>query len=86
MCYSIKHELFFVISTDFMLQVYNHNMIRLASLDMMKASQCHHVLFYDDQDVLITSGVQGCLVFQLQILTKHDPIVNLSLDPTGQNS
>jgi hypothetical protein len=57
MCYSVKYELFFVISTDFKLHVFNLNMIRLEVLNMMKTSQCHHCVFYDEEDILIASGV-----------------------------
>ena len=42
MCFSRKHQLFFVMSSDFKTHVFNLNMILVCEIQMKKMSLIHH--------------------------------------------
>ena len=76
MCYSPRYMLYFIFSADFRLHIYNANMIRICDM-ATKTSLQTHCFFYDEGDQLFAGGVDGCYVFQLQIINKYQPMVAL---------
>ena len=84
-CYSRKHMVFFVISTDFKLHVFNENMIHVCEVHM-KTSLISYCFFYEPHNLLVCGGVDGCYIFQLQIHCKYTPQMALTLDPYGSNT
>lgn len=80
MCLSAKHLMYFVISTDFVMHVFNANMICCASMP----SQCRMVKHAEiHNDLMITVGSDGLVILQLRIKQDHDPKIAVQLDPRG---
>ncbi len=66
MCYSQERQLYFIISTDFKLYIFNENLIMAASV-AIKAGLINQCTYYDRESLLLTVGVEGCNLLQLSI-------------------
>lgn len=71
-CFSEKRRLFFVMATDFKLHVYNENFICVGSV-MTDAGVVQQAQYYDKMDAVMTAGMNGCIILQLQIKCKYSP-------------
>ena len=61
MCYSEARRLYFVIATDFKMHVFNENLI---CVDTVKTETrlVHRCQYYDKEDIIVTAGVDGCVL------------------------
>lgn len=83
MCYSRRYMLYFVLSTDFKLHIYNGNLIRVSEVPL-QTSLLRYCLFYDENSLFIAGGIDGVCVFEVQVNYKYSPMQALQLDPMGK--
>jgi len=43
----------------------------------------HYAYFYEEKSTLITAGIDGCFMFELNIISKYEPKQAQLLDPEG---
>jgi hypothetical protein len=69
-------------SQDFNLHIWNENWIHLSKL-YLGIGYVTCALFLENESRLICGGVKGCQAFQLKVTVKHNPTLNLMLNPRG---
>ena len=62
MTYSSKHQLYFVLATDFKLHVFNENLIKVGDSIPSRTRLVHYCEFYEQEQMLITAGLDGCVI------------------------
>lgn len=69
-------------ATDFKMHIYNENFICVSSI-FTDAGVVQQAQYYDKMDSVVTAGMNGCIILQLQIKCKYDPETAIQLDPQG---
>ena len=84
MCYSEQFHLYFVCTRSLVLMVLNEylNVVVTLPLDIRLVQKC---IFIDETQQLLTAGVAGCFLIQLNINYKYDPRQAILLDPKGHS-
>jgi hypothetical protein len=80
--YSARHMLYFAISTDFKLHIFNEHLILIGWFPL-DVRLVHFAYFYEDKSTLITAGIDGCFMFKIEIINKYEPKQAMLLDPEG---
>jgi len=80
--YSSTHMLYFAISTDFKLHIFNEHLIRIGWLPL-KVRLVHFAYFCEEKSMLITGGIDGCFMFKIHVKSKYDAKQAVILDPEG---
>lgn len=80
--YSSKFMLYFAISTDFKLHIFNEHLIFVGWFPL-DARLVHYAYFIEETSTLITAGIDGCFLFKLYIQNKYEPKQAMMLDPEG---
>lgn len=70
--YSATHQLYFAISTDFKLHIFNEHLILVGWLPL-KVRLVHFAYFYEEKSTLITAGIDGCFMFKINVKSKYEP-------------
>ena len=70
--YSPKNQLYFAISTDFKLHIFNEHLILLGWIPL-SVRLVHYMYFHEEKSTIITAGIDGCFMFKLNILSKYEP-------------
>ena len=78
--YSSVDQLYFAISTDFKLHIFNEHLIWVGWLPL-KVRLVHFAHFYESKSTLITAGIDGCYMFPIKINSKYESKQALNLDP-----
>ena len=84
MCYSVKQHLYFACTKNFKLLVFNEylNCVEELPLNVRLVQQC---IFVDETNQLITAGVQGCFIVDLDIVYMYPPEQAILLNPKGDS-
>lgn len=64
--YSPKNFLYFAVSTDFKLFLFNEHLILIGWLPL-DVRLVHYMYFCETNSVLITAGIDGCFMFKLNL-------------------
>ena len=80
--YGAKYRIYMGFSQDFNLHIWNENWIHLSKL-YLGVGYVTCALFLEKESRLICGGVNGCHTFHLKVDVKHNPALNLVLNPRG---
>lgn len=74
------------ISTDFKLHIFNEHLHHIKALPL-KIRLINFAYFYenDKESRLITAGIDGCCMFDFEVICKYDAKQALLLDPEGHS-
>lgn len=75
--------LYFILSSDFKLHIYNGNLIRVQEIGL-QTSLLTQSCFYDDANLYLAGGIDGVYVFNVKVDMKYSPSLALNLDPMGR--
>ena len=83
--YSPKYRLYLIISTDFKFIFLNEIFNVIDQCDMSDIRLVSHAYFHDEQDLLITGGVNGVFLFKFQYTGNYKPILAAKVDIHGNH-
>eukprot|EP00347_Sterkiella_histriomuscorum_P010595 403375671 len=74
--------LYLAISNDFKLHIFNEHLHHIKALPL-KIRLINFAYFYEKESKLITAGIDGCFMFEFQMICKYEPKQAVLLDPEG---
>ena len=72
MTYSEKYMLYFIVSFDYKLHVFNE-FLNSCGLIPIATRLITHMSFCDDESLLVTAGVDGCYIYPFKIIERITP-------------
>jgi len=82
--YSRKYRLYLVVSNEFKMFFVNEIYNLVCALDMSSIRLIKFAKFYDQEDKLVVSGIEGTFVFDFHYRGKYSPLLAVSVDSEGR--
>jgi hypothetical protein len=81
--YSNTLYLYFLVSTDFKLHIFNEYLFYVGFFNL-PSRLVSYICIIDEKRQIITGGVDGCFQYQIMLSNNYDPFQQLFLDPESE--